>query len=226
MGALSTSAADPALAVQDALADLGIDELHVEGDSDAIYLRGHAHCYDAKRRAGERAQATAPTTAIVNEIRVAQRNFRDDEGLTRDIQAAVARVASPSTVVHVDIEGGEVHLRGAAADQQERQAIEAAVWDAWCVERVHNHLALRNEAPADADIATALDEYVQRSMNLRPGTISVTYAAGVAQLSGIVRTDGQAQAIEDLVRWHERVSDVVSNLRVLTPTSPLPGPAF
>lgn len=220
----TTQAVDPAGAVLEALGDVGIDGLHVEAVDGAVYLHGQAPCYESKRRAGERAQLAAPTEFVVNEIRVAHAGFRDDTNLVRDAEAATAAVAG-GTPISVIVDRGEVHLHGTVSSAQQRQAVESAVWDACCVERVHNHLQLAYQAGTvdDADIAFALDAYVRRAMNLPPGAIRVGYANGVATLSGIVRSNGQAQAIEDLVRWHERVSDVVSSIHVAMPTSALSG---
>src|SRR5207245_8080878 len=88
---------------------------------------------------------------------------------------------------------------------------------AYYVNRVENHVTLDEGSAGDDDIASALNAYVERAMNIPSGSVVVTYGDGVASLTGCVTSVSQGQAIEDLVRWHDRVSSVVNDLR--TPAS-------
>jgi osmotically-inducible protein OsmY len=76
----------------------------------------------------------------------------------------------------------------------------------------------------DGAVSEALSDYVTRAMNVPPGQIVVQYRSGIVSLAGTVTSAAQAEAIEDLLRWHDRVIDVVSHLRVGT-AEPLAGRA-
>lgn len=202
-------------AVRAALAASHIGGLRVELIDDCVALRGEAACYDAKRRAGEAAQLVAPGCCIANEIRVSHAGFVDDEAIARDVAHAIARLSDDLLArVRVEVYEGVVHLYGSARHAMERQALSSAAWAATCVTRVENHLMLHDGLPADTEVARALSDYVQRAMNLPLGVIAVDYAAGVALLSGSVASETQGLAIEELVRWHDQVSDVVNRLRI------------
>jgi osmotically-inducible protein OsmY len=67
----------------------------------------------------------------------------------------------------------------------------------------------------DADIERALSEYVGRSLRPSSGSVAVAYAAGIARLTGHVSSAAQSTAVEDLVRWHDRVERVVNALEVV-----------
>lgn len=202
-------------AIRDALADLPIDDLEIKVVGDHVSLHGVAGCYDTKRRASERAHAAAPDATIRNEMRVARHEYADDRTLSAEVMAAMARLGGEALGrVRVEVSEGVVYLYGTARDAEERQALASAVWAGASVSRVENHLMLKGDRAADTEVARALSEYVQRAMNLPRGAITVEYSAGVASLSGSVATATQAQAIEELVRWHDQVSNVVNRLRV------------
>ena len=77
---------------------------------------------------------------------------------------------------------------------------------------------LSSDAPAasDHDIAEALRSFI---CALGPATADVRldYSAGVVRLTGSLPTSTQRQAVEDLVRAHHGVIDVVCELQVATP---------
>ena len=202
-------------AVRSALAASHISGLHVELVDDCVALHGDAACYDAKRQAGEAAQLAAPGCCIANEIRVSHAGFIDDATIERDVAQAIARLGGDVLErIRIEVHEGVVHLYGTARDAEERQALSSAAWAATCVTRVENHLMLHDSLLADTEVARALNEYVHRAMNLPRGVIAVDYAAGVASLSGSVASETQGLAIEELVRWHDQVNDVVNRLRI------------
>jgi osmotically-inducible protein OsmY len=67
----------------------------------------------------------------------------------------------------------------------------------------------------DAEIERALNDYVCRALRPSSGSVTVAYAAGVARLTGHVASAAQSTAVEDLVRWHDRVERVVNALEVV-----------
>jgi osmotically-inducible protein OsmY len=67
----------------------------------------------------------------------------------------------------------------------------------------------------DTDVERALNDYVGRSLRPSSGSVTVAYVAGVAQLTGHVSSSAQSTAVEDLVRWHDRVERVVNALEVV-----------
>jgi osmotically-inducible protein OsmY len=71
----------------------------------------------------------------------------------------------------------------------------------------------------DAQVAMALRDYVRRAANVPAGRVTVDFRDGVASLAGSVRSRAQAEALEDLVRWHDHVTDVDNSLRVALPGS-------
>jgi osmotically-inducible protein OsmY len=124
----------------------------------------------------------------------------------------------------VDIADGAVVLRGAALDASERQRAENAVRQASGLGRIRNELTLTSSTYSDADIARALTAYVERATHLPVDMIRVDYTGGTATLVGAVSSLVQAQAIEDLVRWHDRVDDVVNLLNITPAPEVMPAP--
>ncbi|HZP56270.1 MAG TPA: BON domain-containing protein [Dehalococcoidia bacterium] len=199
-----------------ALQKLEIGDLHVEVAGDRVYLRGLASCYQAKRQAAKIAQAALPSVTVVNELRIAHAADRDD-AVRRSVVAAIRR-ADPDAAraVRVEVHAGIVHLDGVVDSEERRRAVEAAAWQARGVAHVHSRIQLQSP-PGDDEVARCLSEYVARAVGLPPGAIAVTYSKGVAALTGAVASEEQRQAIEDLVRWHDRVTDVDNRLRVAAP---------
>jgi len=73
----------------------------------------------------------------------------------------------------------------------------------------------------DTDLAEALNAFVR---NATGEDVTTEFAAGVASLSGRVRSESARRAIEDLVMAHEGVLSVVNNITVFTPEiAPRPG---
>jgi osmotically-inducible protein OsmY len=202
-------------AIRRALASLRISDLRVEVMDGCVHLHGVTPSYEQKRLAGEMATQVAGRP-VVNELRIAQRGFEDDERVLQDVARELARLPHDiaGRVVSEAIEG-VVRLRGIARDEGERQAIARAAWSARSVTGVENHLVLEGEAVSDADVARALSEYVQRAANLPGGVVTVDFSRGVASLSGSVPSSVQRHAIEDLIRWHDGVEDVENRLHVV-----------
>lgn len=200
--------------VDGALAGLEIAELQTEVVGPCIYLRGLAPSYRIKHAASERAEELVRGTRVVNEIRVAQRGSTDED-VIRHAAAAIGRVApGAGRSLTIDARDGILYLSGAVQDAEQRRAIEAAAWDAGGVAHVHSDLRCEATAASDAEISATLDQYVRRAMNLSPGAVTTTYRSGIVTLDGGVSSTARKQAIEDLLRWHDRVIDVVNRLRV------------
>jgi len=193
-----------------------LDQVSVEVISGCIYLRGVAGCYDKKRRAAQLAAAVAPESCIENEIRVAQMAFADEAHLADEVLSAIADDLGEGALERVTVttNGGVIVLKGRARDDGERHRIEQSAWAASRAARVVNQLEVDAPEVPDDEVAAALEAYIQRAMNVAPGTIEVQYRSGVASLSGRVSSTSQGEAIEDLVRWHDRVTDVENRLRV------------
>ena len=71
----------------------------------------------------------------------------------------------------------------------------------------------------DSDIGDALMAFAR---NVTGDDVSVTFADGVAVLSGRVRSATARQAIEDLVAAHDGVSSVENNMVVTAPAPASP----
>jgi osmotically-inducible protein OsmY len=218
-----TTGGGTAEAIEAALKGLRIDGLRVDVVGDCVYLHGQARCYETKRAAGDLAGVTSHGVRIANEIRVVHADDFDDHRIRNEVEAAIRRVAGGTARVMATVHESVVTLTGVARDPHQRHAIEAAVWETRSVARVHSRLDTATEHVADSDVAAALNEYVQRAMNLPPGVVVVDYRNGVASLSGEVDSGNRAEAIEDLVRWHDRVSDIVNNLCVKAPPTLMSG---
>ena len=214
---MNSHASAPVLsALRRALSGLPIDDLDIEVVGGQVYLHGIASCYQAKRQAAERAQRAAPGGCIRNEIRVAQHGYVDDTTLACAVGQALAQaVVGASDRVRIEVRDAVVSLSGAARDAMEREALLNAAAVVPCVASVESHLILNDGGPADTEIGRALSAYVQRAMNLPPGVVTVTFCSGIATLSGSVASETQRQAIEELVQWHDHVSDVVNRLRLI-----------
>jgi osmotically-inducible protein OsmY len=68
----------------------------------------------------------------------------------------------------------------------------------------------------DRAVAEALRSFVC-ALGAATADVHVEYDAGVVTLTGAVATATQQQAVEDLVRAHDGVTDVVSELRIAVP---------
>jgi osmotically-inducible protein OsmY len=148
----------------------------------------------------------------------------DDDAISREVTAAIERATEAAAAVQVRVEDGVVTLQGTVCDEEERSAVECATWDAHGVVQVRSHLHVASGEIGDSAVSEALSDYVTRAMNVPPGQIVVQYRSGIVSLAGTVTSAAQAEAIEDLLRWHDRVIDVVSHLRVGT-AEPLAGRA-
>ena len=71
--------------------------------------------------------------------------------------------------------------------------------------------ANRDTSPLDDRIAGALTAFVRAAAGTR---VSVSFADGVATISGAVATPTARAALGDLVRWHEGVRHVINRLEV------------
>lgn len=199
-----------------ALAELGIDELHIESVGGVLHLHGVAPCYRAKRQAEERATLLLPGSGVHNHLRVAERAYVDDAAVEREVRRRLADLAAtlPGRV-SVEVRGAVVSLHGQVADDEVRRQLVDAVSAVACVRGVDDRLMLAGLEPADTDVARALSEYVRRAMNLLPGVVNVSWRSGLATLTGSVATETQRQAIEELVLWHDHVIDVANRIRVV-----------
>lgn len=197
-----------------ALADLRIEDTHVEIVDGCVHLHGVASCYEEKRLAGEVA-ARVTGLPVANEMRVALSGRAEDEYVLREAARALAGLgAGVAERVRLDVRDGVVSVYGTARDARERDGIARALADVPCVSRLENHLALQTELVPDAEVAQALTVYLERAMNLPRGSVAVDFECGLASLSGSVPSAAHRQAVEELVRWHDGVRDVINNLRV------------
>ena len=207
----------PAELAATALRGTNIAEAHVDAMDGRLIIRGLASSYKTKLLAGERAESAAPGMTIVNELRVAQ-SPSDHRHLARHVAAAIERaVPGAGKQVRVRARAGVVELEGTAHSTDERCLIESAAWQTNGVLRVESRVNVEATEGREVDVAAALRAYIERSVNLPSGAVGVRYRAGIATISGAVGSDSQAQAIEDLIRWHEGVADVVNRLRVAVP---------
>ncbi|MBF6599091.1 MAG: BON domain-containing protein [Dehalococcoidia bacterium] len=197
-----------------AMAGLDIDEVVVELVAGRLYLRGIAACYRTKQLAGRRVTEAMPGVAVVNELRVAQ-GVASDADVTRAVEAAIGRaVPGASGRISAHVDSGDTYIGGIASSESERAEIEAAAWQAPGVMHVHNQVTVPGPDEDDGDFADGLSRYIQYSVTLPHGEIIVRYNRGVVSLDGAVATAQQRDAVEELVRWYERVSDVMNNIRV------------
>jgi osmotically-inducible protein OsmY len=194
-----------------ALAGIPIERLQVDMFGDALYINGLAAGYETKQEAARRLAEALPGICVINELRVAHSGVSDTD-TARAVTLAIGRIAAGSRIT-VDVEDGEVHLRGIARDQAEAAAIEAAAWATLGVRHVHHRMSCQ-QAIEPRQIEHALGEYIARSAGVPAESVAVRYDRGIVELRGSVATAQQREAIEDLVRWHESVIDVINRIRV------------
>ena len=209
--------ASPAELAATALRGTNIADAHVDAVEGRLIIRGLASSYKTKQLAGERAESAAPGMTIVNELRVAQ-SPSDDRHLARHVAAGIERaVPGAGKQIHVRARAGVVEIEGTAHSTDERCLIESAAWQTNGVLQVECRVTVEKADGPEVDVAAALRAYIERSANLPAGAVGVRYRAGIATISGSVGSDSQVQAIEDLIRWHEGVVDVVNRLHVALP---------
>ncbi|HYM15117.1 MAG TPA: BON domain-containing protein [Dehalococcoidia bacterium] len=203
-----------AASVRRLLARLHITDLHVEVMDECAHLYGVARTYEQKRLAGELTEQ-ATGLPVVNELRIAQCGFDEDERLLQDVARELARL--PNGVgerITVDVRDGAICLHGTVRDEIERQAVGRAARSARNAAQVEDCLELESEAVSDAEVARSLSAYVERAARFPGGAVQVGFRGGVASLTGSVATDVQRRAIEDLIRWHHGVRDVENRLSI------------
>ncbi|MHB8376371.1 MAG: BON domain-containing protein [Dehalococcoidia bacterium] len=197
-----------------ALRELRIEDAQIETTGERLYLRGLAPCYRTKQMAARRVAAELPGVSVVNELRVAHGAASDAE-VTRAVEAAIRRAAPGAAGrISAHVDAGDAYIGGTAADEEERGVIEAAAWQAPGVMHVHSRIMVPRRREDDSEVAQALGAYINRAVTLPYGEIRITYSEGVASLEGDVATERQREAIEDLIRWHECVTDVINHVRV------------
>lgn len=213
----ATTVASPAELAATALRGTNIAEAHVDAMEGRLIIRGLASSYKTKQLAGERAESAAPGMTIVNELRVAQ-SPSDDRHLARHVAAAIEHaLPGAGKRIHVRARVGVVEIEGMAQSTDERCQIENAAWQTSGVLHVDCRVTIQKADGGEVDVAAALRAYIERSANLPAGAVGVRYRAGIATISGSVGSDSQVEAIEELIRWHEGVVDVVNRLRVAVP---------
>jgi osmotically-inducible protein OsmY len=196
--------------VQAALAGLPVHDMHVTIARGIVTLTGVAPCYNTKHAATARIEAALPGVRVVNELRVAQPAVRE-RALASVVRDAVR--ACTDAEVRVAVRDGYVTVRGAAPNEATRRRIEAAAWQAAAGFNVRTVIS-SGVVVDDREIEEALAEYMRRAMSAEARAITVRYRRGVVTLRGSVASAAQGQAIEDLLRWHDRVEDVVNQLQV------------
>ena len=211
------SIGSPAEQAASALKPSQIADLHVEVVDGRLILRGLAGCYKTKQQATQLASGAVPGMTVVNELRIAQAPA-DDGQLAKSVAAAIERaVPGAGERIELQARGGVVEIHGTARNDDERCRIESAAWHTNGVMGVECHLNIAATDVHDEEVSEALAAYVSRAANVPPGGIRVKYRSGIVTLSGFVESATRAQAIEDLVRWHERVIDVINHVRVAAP---------
>lgn len=197
-----------------ALAGLAIDHIQVDMFGEAVYVNGLAACYEMKQLATRRLAEALPGVVIINELRVAHSNARDSD-IARAIRKAVTHLSPDAAArITIEVDGGEVRLRGTVRDRAEAAALEAVAWATLGVRHVYPRMSCAAGA-APTTIERALQEYIARSARLGARAITVRYDSGTVHLTGTVTSAQKREAIEDLVRWHESVADVVNEIRVV-----------
>lgn len=139
--------------------------------------------------------------------------------------------------LRVDIVDGCIHLHGSAPSYEAKRLASTRARRAAPHACIANELRIAQMCFAseiigrenviaadpginDAQVAIALRDYLRRAANVPHGRVTVAFHGGIASLAGSVRSRAQAEAIEDLVRWHDHVMDVHNSLRVARPTTP------
>jgi len=211
------SIGSPAEQAASALRPSQIADLHVEVVDGRLILRGLAGCYKTKQQATELASAAAPGMTVVNELRIAQAPS-DDGQLVGRVAAAIQRGA-PGALERIEVRarGGVVEIHGTARNDDERCRIESAAWHTNGVMGVECHVGVASTDAHDEAVSEALADYVRRAANVPNGAVRIKYQSGIVTLAGTVGSATRSQAIEDLIRWHERVIDVIKHLRVAAP---------
>jgi len=212
-----TVAAPTPAGLRHALKGLDITDARIEIVGRRLYLRGMASCYRTKQIAGRRIAEAAPGVEVTNELRIAH-GPASDEDVLRGVEAAIRR-AAPRALrrAKARVEAGEVYISGTMRDRQERYAVETAAWQSPGVLRVINRTTVAGVRRTDGEISIALSSYVARALTLPYDGIRVTYRRGVATIYGQVATLQQREAIEELIRWHDHVRDVINHITIAPP---------
>ena len=194
-------------------------DLSVRVRDDVVYLEGSVSNVAQKRMIGEEVASVHEVREVVNMLRVAPMAVVNDATL----DARLGRALAANTMVDearfsLDVANGHVHVRGLARSSAERCAAEDEIWAIGGVRAVTTEIEILFSGRDDSrDVPHGIARGMASNLGLNAETISVDFSDGTVRLRGVVASDHERVAVEELAYWLPPVTDVVNELRVASP---------
>ena len=194
---------------------LGVEGLRVFVLGSVPHIEGTAPSLRHKRAAAKLVGLLMGADHVVNRLRVAPREARTDRAIGREVRAALEEAPGvDAATLQPQVRHGVVELRGSVSTLSARCAAERAVWSVGGVADVVNRLRVAGTLASADDLARQLEADLCACLGLHPATVTVDFQEDTVHLKGTVPSPYLRLAVEDLVRAHEMVQDVVNSLAV------------
>lgn len=197
---------------------LDTDDIKLTMVGDVAYLDGHVSSYQQKKAISHVAADLPRVRKLVNRLRVVPCSPTSDRIIVENVFLALR--TDPALRLHpiaVTVTDGIVELSGAVPDFSARIAAEAAAWSVCGVRHVINRLEIAPAGEAYTELRTSLRRGLSSLLGPYTDSVEIDLRQGFAYLRGAVPTLEDRLAVEDMVRWHPLVRDVINQLTVQEP---------
>lgn len=117
--------------------------------------------------------------------------------------------------ISVRVKGGVVTLSGTVSRYSDRMVAAEGAWRTRGVAEVQNRIQVRPERPRNAvEVAADIYDALSRDGGVDLRGLVVEVAEGIVRVSGVVSTDAERKAVEEIARGVEGVEDISNELTV------------
>lgn len=187
--------------------------------SGAVTLRGTVGSPWEKREASRAARRVRGVLAVDDqlEVRLLDRDRRDDADLRGDVLQALTLDARVPSSVDATVRHGVVTLTGPVAREHQREKAEMVAGDVAGVAEVQNHVVVEGPGvrPSAADVGSEIRQAFLRNAALDADNIGVTTSEGTVRLSGTVHSWDELEAAVTAARAAPGVKGVDNQLKVV-----------
>jgi osmotically-inducible protein OsmY len=176
------------------------ENIEVIVNDGTVTLRGTAPSYRSKWAAAEAARRVWGVYSVENQIDVRLPAPTDDERIATDIRDALMRDADlDSRHINVDVQGGQVTLRGTVSSGWAKsRAEDDARWTRGVVSVTNELVVVPSTSASDRQLAVQIEQALRRDAAVNAERIDVTVDDAHVTLSGIVRNWAERNAaLED-----------------------------
>lgn len=197
-------------------------EIKVEVEDGEVTLTGSVDTIASRSAATSDAWMINGVTDVHNSLRV---DYGSGVTLPSDIQirsrvedALMWNSYIDSNDIKVDVMKGRVDLKGSVESFWKKSEAERIASAIYGVNNVENLLAIvPTDSFIDKDIATDIQQAMQRNIYISADDVLVEVVRGVVILSGDVSSQYSRSQAENIAMYTAGVTDVINNLRIRTP---------